>query len=182
MPAADWIEHPTVDTVHQCVVNATAEETLAGALSAPIAMDPLTWSLLAARGLDPRRSIEEFIRADTGMLVLKLDPTEFVGGTAAKVWLPRGGNPKLQDPAGWTTWSEPGTVKAVGTLITEPLPDSEMGPRCRLITETQVEAIDESALLRFNIYWTAISPLSALIRKRWLSAIKKRVEERRAAR
>jgi hypothetical protein len=57
-----------------------------------------------------------------------------------------------------------------------------MGPRCRLITETQVEAIDESALLRFNIYWTAISPLSALIRKRWLSAIKKRVEERCAGR
>jgi hypothetical protein len=182
MPAADWIEQPVVDTVHQCVVNATAEETLSGALSAPIAMDPLTWSLLAARGLDPRRSIEEFIRADTGMLVLKLGATEFVGGTAAKVWLPRGGKPKLEDPAGWSSWHEPGTVKAVGTLITEPLPDSEIGPRCRLITETQVEAIDEAALWRFKAYWTAISPLSALIRKRWLSAIKKRVEGQQAGR
>jgi hypothetical protein len=180
MPAADWIEQPVVDTIHQCVVNATDVETLAGALSAPIAMDRLTWSLLAARGLDPRRSIEEFIRSDTGMLVLKLDPTEFVGGTAAKVWLPRGGSPKLEDPTGWGSWQEPGTVKAVGTLITEPLSDSELGPRCRLITETQVEAIDESALWRFNVYWTAISPLSALIRKRWLSAIKKRVESQRA--
>ena len=167
MPAADWIEDPVVKTRHELEVEAPAPTTLEVALASPISVDRITWLLLAARGIDPRKTIEDFLQELDSFVVLHRDATEFVAGTASKVWLPRGGSPKLEDPEGWSSWEEPGTVKAVGTLITEPLAED----RCLLVTETEVQPIDTTAERLFRVYWTAVAPLSGLIRRRWLDAI-----------
>lgn len=45
---------------------------------------------------------------------------------------------------------------------------------CTLSTETRVWATDESARRRFGMYWRVIYPGSALIRRMWLRAIRKR--------
>lgn len=172
MPAADWIERPVVSTRHEREVASSARHTLEVALESPISTDRLTWTLLAARGIDPRKTIADLLGDLDSFVVLRHDETEFVAGTGSKVWLPRGGGIKLRSPDGWSSWKEPGTVKAVGTLATEPLSEN----RCLLVTETQVEPVDATAERLFRIYWTAIAPLSGLIRKRWLDAIAKRAE------
>ncbi|MCA1563325.1 MAG: hypothetical protein LC804_24755 [Acidobacteria bacterium] len=43
-----------------------------------------------------------------------------------------------------------------------------------LSTETRIWATDESARRRFGMYWRVIYPGSALIRRMWLRAIRKR--------
>ena len=45
-----------------------------------------------------------------------------------------------------------------------------------LTTETRVFATDPSARRRFAVYWRVIYPGSALIRRSWLDAIKRRAE------
>ena len=47
---------------------------------------------------------------------------------------------------------------------------------CIVTTETRVFASDGSARRRFAIYWRTIYPGSALIRRMWLRAVKKRAE------
>jgi hypothetical protein len=57
----------------------------------------------------------------------------------------------------------------------------EGGGWIRLSTETRVLALDPSARRRFAVYWRVISPGSALIRKMWLEAIRRRAEDARSA-
>lgn len=53
----------------------------------------------------------------------------------------------------------------------------EAGPdRCVVTTETRVFATDPSSRRKFGEYWSVIYPGSALIRRMWLKAIKKRAE------
>jgi hypothetical protein len=47
---------------------------------------------------------------------------------------------------------------------------------CRLSTETRVFGTDDGARRRFAVYWRMIYPGSALIRRMWLQAIKRRAE------
>jgi hypothetical protein len=46
----------------------------------------------------------------------------------------------------------------------------------RLSTETRVLGTDDSARRRFAVYWRLIYPGSALIRRMWLQAVKRRAE------
>jgi hypothetical protein len=56
----------------------------------------------------------------------------------------------------------------------------EGGGSVRLSTETRVLALDPSARRRFAVYWRVISPGSALIRRMWLEAIRRRAEDARS--
>jgi hypothetical protein len=107
-------------------------------------------------------------------VVLHRDDRELVSGLAGAVWKLRPGGARLTDAAQWHRWDEPGTVKAAATFRAEPVP--ERG-RCLLVTETQVEAIDDEARRRFRAYWLVVEPFSRLIRRCWLSAIAKRARE-----
>lgn len=174
MPASDWIDAPIASERHERLVAASPEATLRAALDAPVGADRLTWALIALRGFNPQQTIGEVFEGENGFVVLSDTEREFVAGVGAKVWLPKGGSKKMTDPAQWDSWSEPGTVKAVGLFRTEPAPGGADG--CLLITETQVQAVDESAARRFRAYWTVVYPLSVLIRRRWLAEIAQRAE------
>jgi hypothetical protein len=54
--------------------------------------------------------------------------------------------------------------------------DEEAEGWCRLGTETRVFGTDDRARRRFAVYWRVIYPGSALIRRMWLQAIKRRAE------
>ena len=49
----------------------------------------------------------------------------------------------------------------------------------RLRTQTRVDATSPGAASRFALYWRAIYPGSALIRRMWLAAIRRRAEGNR---
>jgi hypothetical protein len=117
----------------------------------------------------------------SGFLMLAEDPgSELVVGTLVLVppavaTLPPAERHRLAaafTPARFRELSAPGYAKAV------------MGFRWRddgdgsthLVTETRIFATDDAARRRFASYWRVIYPGSALIRRTWLQAIRRRAE------
>jgi hypothetical protein len=100
-----------------------------------------------------------------GFEELARSPEEAVFGAAARPWRPGGGIGAFADAA-------PGTVRIVADFRVEAL----VGPRTRLSTETRIAAVDEVARRSFLRYWTLIRPFSALIRRRWLVAVRRALD------
>lgn len=72
---------------------------------------------------------------------------------------------------GWRT-ERPGYARAA---LSFQIQDQGNGS-CRLMTETRVFATDSATSRRFAVYWRLIYPGSALIRRMWLNAIRRRAE------
>jgi hypothetical protein len=111
--------------------------------------------------------LERFFLAHR-FVVLDRTPTEWVGGAVGAVWRPRGGLVPLRDPEAWRAAAVPGTIKAAIDFRAE----AQHPGGSRLSTETRVLAIDDRARRAFRLYWLAVGPFSALIRRRWLQAVK----------
>lgn len=108
----------------------------------------------------------------TGFLLLAEEPDrEIVIGTL--VMAPRGWRPKKSPmPEDFKAIREPGFAIAAMNFLVE-----DAGPgACTVTTETRVFATDASARRRFARYWRVIYPGSALIRRMWLRAVKRRAE------
>ncbi len=75
-------------------------------------------------------------------------------------------------PEDYKRLSRPGFAKAVMNFRVEP--EGESGSR--VTTETRVFATDPVSRRRFARYWRVIYPGSALIRRMWLEAIRRRAE------
>jgi hypothetical protein len=174
VPIEDWIAQPPLASErHERLIAASPERAVELALETPAGADPIVGALLRLRGLrSARGSAESFMRANR-FVTLERESREVVLGIAAPAEL----FPKelLQDPGGWRDWDRPNSLKAAMTWRAEPSGDGS-----RLITETQVEAIDESARRRFRVYWLVVGPFSALIRRRWLAQIAKAAERERS--
>jgi hypothetical protein len=162
----DWLPEYDVGERHDIAVPVGTERALELARRAPVAPDGIVRTLETLRGLRARgETIESFFAAH-GFVVLAETPTEWVVGAAGAVWRPRGGLVRLADADGWRAASFPGTIKAATDFRAERIPGGS-----RITTETRVKAMDERALRLFRLYWLAVGPFSALIRRRWLRAI-----------
>ncbi len=108
----------------------------------------------------------------SGFLLLAEEPgREIVLGTL--VVAPAGWQPKGKPtPEGFKALKDPGFALAAMNFRLE-----DAGPGETLVTtETRVYATDAASRRRFARYWRVIYPGSALIRRMWLRAIKKRAE------
>ena len=74
--------------------------------------------------------------------------------------------------AGFGAFDRPGFCKVAMNFLLREQGDGEI----LLTTETRIFATDSPARRRFAVYWRVISPGSALIRRSWLAAIKRRAE------
>jgi len=113
---------------------------------------------------------------DAGFVILAETPEiELVVGAIAQFWKPWGGEMlKIATAEEFRASRVPGYAKvAVNFLITTTLPG-----RVAVRTETRVQATDPHARAKFARYWRLIHPGSALIRRMWLRAIRRRVESR----
>ncbi len=129
------------------------------------------WSGEGETVLDPpaTRPILDVALASDFILLAREPDTETVIGTL--VVAPRA-RPDL-DPKSFTNLDrQPGYAKAALNFRLEDMGDGWT----RLTTETRVMATDPASLRRFRAYWRVIYPGSALIRRMWLRAIKKRAE------
>ncbi len=110
----------------------------------------------------------------TSFLMLAEEPgREVVLGTL--VAAPPGWHPTQKpSPEGFRSLRTPGFALAAMNFRLE----AKRGGRCLVTTETRVYATDASTRRRFARYWRVIYPGSALIRRMWLRAVKKRAEER----
>jgi hypothetical protein len=145
---------PLLDTVlpdyevrerHSVALPVSPERALEVALAAPAAPDRIVSTLLRLRGLRvPRGSLEQFATTPP-FRELARNQTEFVAGLS------------------------PHGVRIAFDFRAEPRPDGSL-----LTTETRVQALTPRARRLFRLYWLAIGPFSALIRRRWLKAIARR--------
>jgi hypothetical protein len=161
VPAIDrFLPEWDVHEVHSIELAATPEEAIAAALAAPACPDGIVRVLYRLRGLSGRGSIEDaFTRM--GFDVLAREAMEVVVGAAGTPWRPAGGIRPFAEAG-------PGTVRMAADLRAEPLANGGS----RLTTETRVAAVDAAARRRFLRYWRLVGPFSALIRRRWLRAIR----------
>lgn len=137
----DWLPEFDVVERHDAAVPLPPERALEVALASPAAPDRTVAALLKARGLPARgRTIEELLGGDE-FRSLGRRPTE------------------------WAAALERSGLKIAIDFRAEPIPGGS-----RLSTETRVKAMNERARRRFRLYWLAIGPFSALIRRRWLAA------------
>jgi len=118
------------------------------------------------------------VATSSGFLVVAEEPgREIVLGTL--VIVPRRPrrprhprHPRGLTPQEFVALEGPGYAKAAMNFrVTD-----EGGGRCRLTTETRIYATDDASRRRFATYWRVILPGSALLRRTWLAAIRKRAE------
>jgi hypothetical protein len=103
--------------------------------------------------------------------------SELVLGTIGKFWQATGGSPpgRVRTAAYFLSFDQPDYAKAVMNFA---VVDRKYRIGCRVRTETRIHIPDTRARRKFAAYWFFIRPGSALIRRVWLRAIKKRAEQR----
>lgn len=84
-----------------------------------------------------------------------------------------GERPRIRTPDGFKAMSEPG--HALAAMNFRVVSDGRAGSV--LSTETRVFATDAATRRRFAVYWRVIYPGSAIIRRSWLAAIRRRAEK-----
>jgi len=162
----EWLPEFDVGERHDVAVPLEPDLALELALGTPAAPDRIVRALISARGMAAQgETIERFFAAHR-FVVLDRSPTEWVAGAVGAVWRPRGGLVRLDDAGAWCAANVPGTIKGAVDFRAEAIPGGS-----RLTTETRVKATDDRARRAFRLYWLAIGPFSALIRRRWLAAV-----------
>lgn len=109
----------------------------------------------------------------SGFVLLHDDPErQVVVGTIGKFWQVSGGTCNVPDAASFLSFADPTFARAAMDFRLQPDPTGG----ARLSTETRVQIPDPDARRRFGRYWSVVHPGSALIRRLWLQAVKKRAE------
>lgn len=98
-------------------------------------------------------------------------PHELVLGMAGRFWRPKGGRVEMA-PAEFAGFSAPGVAKLAFGFRLEPA-----GQGTLLSTETRVFCPDWASRLPFTAYWIAIRPISGLLRRQILAAVKAESEK-----
>ena len=113
-------------------------------------------------------------------------PHEIVMGGIGRFGRPRAGDREIKAPNApsvgqsarisnaddFRAFDQPGYAKIVANFVVI----DEGNGWSRVRTETRVLGTDREAQTRFAIYWRVIYPGSAIIRREWLTAIKRRAE------
>jgi hypothetical protein len=143
-----------------------------------------------ARMLFAVRSIPAYVAGKRGLPTDRTDPLfgqmldfgfvpigeepgrEVVCGGIGQMFEVSGGlTPVFRDASEFVAFREPGYAKVAMNFSSRPL---ESGSELR--TETRVVATDAASRRRFGFYWRLIQPGSALVRRGWLAAAKRRAE------
>ncbi len=179
---------PTYDfhEVHSQVILATPQAVFTAIKQVTPAEMPLVGTLLAIRALPARLTGKQTRTVDSsrtileqalsgGFLLLGEEPgREIVIGTIGQFWVLRGGDsPSIGDPEAFLSFDRPGYAKAVLNFLAVGEGSGHVG----LSTETRISALDPGSRRQFARYWRLIYPGSALIRRIWLRAIKRRAEQ-----
>ena len=158
---------PTWDVreTHGIRIDAPAGRILDAVREATPADAPLLRALFALRGLPAgaREPIWTQMLSRAGFVQLAEEPgRELVAGAIGRPW-----NlfERLRRDGDFATFDEPGYARmALGFHAADGV----------LTTETRVLLTDDEARRRFAAYWRVVGPLSALTRRSWLAAAKRR--------
>lgn len=121
-----------------------------------------------------RPVLEQFLDAGFSLLAEGTN-RELVVGRIGQFWRMVGSpTPRIVGPEEFRAFDRPGYAKVALNFHAEPAAEGEA---TRLSTETRIAVPDWKARMRFRAYWCFIRPGSAVIRREWLAAIKRRAEK-----
>lgn len=111
-----------------------------------------------------------------GFIVLHDEPDAIVLGVIGQFWRWTAGGAfvRLSGPEEFLGFSREGYAKAAVDFTLSPREDGKVLVR----TETRILPLGAPARRRFGLYWTVVGPGSALLRRTWLRAIRRRAEGR----
>jgi hypothetical protein len=183
VPLDDHLSNYDVNEVHSTRVAAEPEAVLAAARELTAREVPLAGALMALRrlpetvrgrsGESARRApdvpiLDQMARGGFTLLAERAD--ELVLGVVGRFWTANGGIRHVTRDE-FARFDEPGFAKAVVNFHVEGVSGGTV-----LTTETRIRGTDEEARTKFRRYWRIVMPGSALIRRAWLQAIRKRAE------
>jgi hypothetical protein len=148
---------------HAIELDAPPERVWAALHETTLGDMPVARFLFRLRGLPsaPERGLLEL---EGFQRIAEEPPRELVVGAVGRPWVLTA---QLERDADLRTFSDPGFAK----LALNVTYDGRL-----LATETRVQLTDSRSRLLFKLYWLVIGPFSGVIRRRWLRAIKRRVE------
>lgn len=153
-----------VRTRHEVRVDAPPEHALAAVRAVTLEEVPVVRALFALRGFRlARGALFEAVQSSEFEL-LAVDERELILGAIGKPWTPSGG---LRRGVEFARFADPGYAKMAMSFEAD---------GATLATETRVLLTDAASRRRFRRYWIVVAPFSALIRRLWLSAAKRRAE------
>jgi hypothetical protein len=136
--------------------------------------DSTLWRVLVRlRGMGrPAGSIRDWA-ASSRFICLADTPDELVFGIAGRFWDLTSRSPVStpQTAEDFRAFNDPTSALAVMNIA---LRTTRSG-RTRLSTETRIHPLSGRAKTRFRLYWLAVGPFSALLRRSMLSGIKAKV-------
>jgi hypothetical protein len=185
VPLDEFLRDYDVNEVHSIRIASAPDSVMAAVRSLTSREVRLATVLMSLRGLPaailrPRsrwaRSdrildaplIEHFTRG--GFVVLADRPDELVLSAVGRFWKLEGDVRRVSADE-FASFDEPGFAKAVVNLHARAVDGGTV-----LSTETRVKLTDAEARRTFRRYWRVVMPGSALIRRAWLRAIRKRAE------
>jgi hypothetical protein len=185
VPLDEFLPEYDVNEIHSIEIAAPPDEVIAAvrALTSRevrvgavlMSLRALPAAVLRRRGRRGRSDrimdapvLDHFIRG--GFVVLAERSDELVLGAVGRFWKLEGEVRRMSRDE-LVTFDEPGFAKAVVNFHA-----GAAGGRTVLTTETRVRTTDEASRRTFRRYWRIVMPGSALIRRAWLRAIRKRAE------
>jgi hypothetical protein len=183
VPLDEFLPGYEVNEVHSARIAAPPDTVIAAVRALTPHEVRLVGALMAVRTLPamvrrrrPRRRhrgldeplLDGLLRRGFAMLAER--PDELVLGAIGRFWTADGGILRVSGDE-FVTFSEPGFAKAVVNFHLR-----ESGGSTLLTTETRIRGTDDAARRAFRRYWRLVMPGSALIRRAWLRAIRKRAE------
>ena len=176
MPVYDVVERHHID------VAAPADTTFAVACDQDVMALPIVRAIFKTReivlGADPDTTSRPHgllaLTKSLGWSVLAEVPgREVVMGAVTQPWYANVVFHPLQ-PAEFADFHQPGYVKIIWTLRSDPVSATESIAR----TDTRVTTTDPGARAKFRLYWAFLSPGIVLIRRVALVMVKKEAEHR----
>lgn len=105
-----------------------------------------------------------------GFILLSDEPDALVLGVVGRFWQATGSVVRFADPKEFLAFETEGYAKGAMDFTLRDLGDGRVHVR----TETRVLPLGPRATRRFGLYWFFVHPGSALLRRTWLRAIRKR--------
>ena len=180
----DALPHCDFKEVHSVIVQASASRTFAAIKEVTLKELPLFRVLMQIRNvpshvtgrplrLPADHTLFQWALESGFILLAEAVDRELVFGTVGQFWKLSGGRLSITDAQDFLAFEYPGYVKVATNIYL----DRRVEPlSTRLITETRINALGAAARRSFALYWRLIYPGSAVIRREWLAAIKRRAE------
>jgi hypothetical protein len=165
-----WMPEYDVAARYEAAVDAPPERVWRGIQEMRSGDLAIARWLMTLRRWDFRRPPQipmlEAMTREGFLLLEQRENEEVVIGVAGRFWTHSGGVVRLASPEAWRAYGEDGSARATMNFRIE---------NRRVITETRVQTFGPAARRRFRLYWTLVGPFSGLIRRAFLSQIRRQV-------